>query len=192
MKLFYENCEKCYACKQIEKEVSENCFSGLCFLHLCYPVESLLTCMQDLVTEEECKCWRWGSLFQHECWQSLIWWWWGVDDCCWGLITICRSVSSVFHHCVKLQWLQNHPVFLLQWKPSAGGHRRDDIVNWGKIQRGMLCLSPVMNSCLDWHSQTCEMRRLEHRIAMESGERGKLGVTRSKIAFSLGLVGWFC
>lgn len=58
---------------------------------------------------------------------------WGLGDC-WVLMTICRSVSSVFHYSVKLQSLQNHPVFLLQWEPSASGHRRDDIVNGGKIQ----------------------------------------------------------
>lgn len=56
MKLLYENCEKCNVCKQTEKKISENCFSGLSFPHLCYSVESLLTCMQDSVTEEERKC----------------------------------------------------------------------------------------------------------------------------------------
>lgn len=99
MKLFYKNVKNTM---HVNKLKFQNSFfselpsallfnGGIAYLHT------------GLITEQEWKCWRQESRFEHKCCQSGFWWRRDLGDC--FLITVCRSLSSVFHHNVKLEWL---------------------------------------------------------------------------------------
>lgn len=127
-----QKCEKHKACKQIENKVSKCLFfSELHFLQHSFNGEFAYL-HTGLIPEKRADFSMSAA--------SLIFAGGGdyMIGFCWFFFKY-RSVFSVFHHYMKLRWLEKHSVFLLQWKQSTNAHRTRQI--W----QGMFFLNPLVN-----------------------------------------------
>lgn len=101
MKLFYKNVKNTMHVNKLKMKFQNSFFSELP-LALLFNGE-IAYLHTGLITEQEWKCWRQESRFEHKCCQSGFWWRRDLGDC--FLVTVFRSLSSVFHHSVKFEWL---------------------------------------------------------------------------------------